>query len=435
MRQFCLCFAVALLLAACGGGGGGRSGVTYEPNQLTQALDNKVGVDGVLAVLVSGTPPSNPNPTAELTTDAPSQTIEAQVDTVVAVPVTVNFNANLETLFAKIPGASAYFQAPISSGGGKAATRPPVHRAASPFHFHMPKAAATAKNATTLSFEVSVPADLTPGGQLCFELSVRDVNQLVSNTDTVCLVIAAPATPTPTASPTPTVTATPTPTTSTSPTPTPTATPTPSPSPTPTPTPVADTAAACLPTVFTAGTSVQRTVRVTENGTTQDIADPYTVTQGTFNGNDVVRVEFPNFQEIDYQRVDTDNQQVVYFGDTRTENGVDITCTYDPPVQIPFGLSPGQSFPNSFTESCSDGFSSQPSEVWTYVGRERITVPAGTFDTCRFHFEAGPNDTEDIWLTVGNGGIDVKVVENRDGMQDTSELVSASINGQPVTGN
>src|SRR3546814_16789980 len=42
----------------------------------------------------------------------------------------------------------------------------------------------------------------------------------------------------------------------------------------------------------------------------------------------------------------------------------------------------------------------------TYVARESVTVPAGTFETCHFQEDvtvSGATATTDMWVTVGSG--------------------------------
>ena len=73
----------------------------------------------------------------------------------------------------------------------------------------------------------------------------------------------------------------------------------------------------------------------------------------------------------------------------------------------------------------------------TYVGQESVTVPAGTFNACKFTEDATATfdgqtstSTATTWMAVGSGQFLKSVSEG-----DTNELVSASINGEPVTGN
>ncbi len=62
-------------------------------------------------------------------------------------------------------------------------------------------------------------------------------------------------------------------------------------------------------------------------------------------------------------------------------------------------------------------------ETVTYLGRESITVPAGTFDTCKFDQDG----SETYWFNVGNGVL-IRGVASDGAM----ELISGTRNGQPI---
>jgi hypothetical protein len=63
-----------------------------------------------------------------------------------------------------------------------------------------------------------------------------------------------------------------------------------------------------------------------------------------------------------------------------------------------------------------------------YLGRETVTVPAGTFETCKFEEDNGALLD---WRGVGNG-LMIKKVENTPLGPQTFELKSGTVNGQPV---
>lgn len=72
----------------------------------------------------------------------------------------------------------------------------------------------------------------------------------------------------------------------------------------------------------------------------------------------------------------------------------------------------------------------------TYTGRETVTVPAGTFETCRFEFTVaikGERDTATDWVAVGSG-VSVKSVARDAGSaaETTLELTQGRINGGAI---
>lgn len=412
-RRILVMTAIGTGLIACGGGGGGDD-VGYDPVQTMLALEDKVGVDGVVASLEPGEPPA-PN-SQDVTTDAPDTDVTAIVGARASIPVTITAGTALDSLFAKIPGANTYFEVSLEAPDAKAALK--TRRSLSPLHARPSSNAVAAKGATVVNFQVDVPPVLEPGGRLCFELSARDINDQVSNPDLACLDIRA-ATPQPTATPTPT------------------------------PPVDDDTAAACLnPALFTVGANVQQTYRETDqtaNGTvTNSYDDSYTVPrETTFNGNAAVELAYAE-SGSEYLRAEPSNRRVLIFGFAFDGE----TVTYEPPFEIPLNLTPGQSQTQTITVGLSVDGVEAPVEVvstLTYVGRERITVPAGSFETCRFRESAsysGNYDGDDLgfaqdadfWFSVGSG------LTVRDEVRDQFgtylvELQSASINGQAVTGN
>lgn len=72
-----------------------------------------------------------------------------------------------------------------------------------------------------------------------------------------------------------------------------------------------------------------------------------------------------------------------------------------------------------------------------FAGMETVTVPAGTFKSCRFEETVQATTlgktTTDIsthWVAFGSG-LEVKTVAGT----STTELIAATINGSAVTGN
>ncbi|MFP5307589.1 MAG: PKD domain-containing protein, partial [Gammaproteobacteria bacterium] len=168
----------------CGGGGGGGGGKipTSDADGLTSAVAASVGNN--VAQKVTGDPPP---PTPEVP-DSPVTTARADAVSVspgasVTVPLDVTAASQLESLFAKIPGASSFFQVSNPAGAGKA----------------WAKRSATAKGTFVLEFRLKVPSNVD-FGRFCIQFSVEDVDTRVSNVDEVCIdVVQSSPSPTPSA--------------------------------------------------------------------------------------------------------------------------------------------------------------------------------------------------------------------------------------------
>jgi len=225
MKRAIVGTVVALLVSACGGGGGSPASTPApeqtvslgDPDEVTAALTDKITIDGELATVVAGLPPSAqanaPGAEPPVTTVAPNSGTVAPGSSV-EIPVTVSASQTLRAVFAKIPGAQAFFR--VDLGNGKAAAR-------------------SGKSEQIVNADIDVP-DNFGSGTLCVEFSAQDVADAVSEPAVTCVEIRAGAAPTagPPATPTPAPTQSPTPT------PVPTVAPMPMPTPTPEPTPFAN---------------------------------------------------------------------------------------------------------------------------------------------------------------------------------------------------
>lgn len=445
--------AAALLIAACGGGGGGDNGQT--PDQVMGNLTDKINVPGATVTQPTGTPPSaadNPQGSEE---SAP--VVEPDADEIngtpgqkVTIPVSVTTTTDLANLFAKVPGASSYFDAAF--GGGAKAMKDLRFKS-----LFKPTGLRRGKGLFTIAFEVDLPANF-PAGRFCFEFSARDVEQLTSGVETVCIVVGSAPTPTPTPTATPTVAPTPTPTAAPTPTPTaaPTPTPTAAPTPTPTPNPTTGSATDCLNTdLFAVGNRLNLTQQGSFDGEVYTInQELMPMRQTTFNGNNAIEVagelseesngEVFTFESFN-QYVRVDGTTLLFFGVTfeETVDGTTVTgeTTFEPPFENRYGLNPGQSYSQTNTITTTSTFNGQPftstfsetSQI-TYSGQESVTVPLGTFNACRFqenYSSEGTSGSITNWLAVGSG------IPLRSVYDDGEEVVTtaASINGTPVTGN
>lgn len=146
-----------------------------------------------------------------------------------------------------------------------------------------------------------------------------------------------------------------------------------------------------------------------------------------------------------YIAVDTGAKSSQLFGtvtDVTTPAATTLTTKIEPAQVVKWNLDPGESHSQTFTITTSAtvttaGMSFPVPDTTTnttqkrlYVGRDSITVPAGTFETCHFQEDStvsGNTSSTDVWFSVGSG-VQIKAVA--DG--DVTELLSASIDGSPI---
>ncbi|GAB3322739.1 hypothetical protein [Haliea atlantica] len=102
-----------------------------------------------------------------------------------------------------------------------------------------------------------------------------------------------------------------------------------------------------------------------------------------------------------------------------------------------FDLSAGQSYSQNYTTEVTtraNGFNNTTNNATatktTFIGVESVTVPAGSYQACKFQVEttdSGGNTLRNEWFGVGNGML-LKSTESG----DTNVLISASINGGAI---
>lgn len=164
------------------------------------------------------------------------------------------------------------------------------------------------------------------------------------------------------------------------------------------------------------------------------------------NGSIVYSNPANNFaiESRSYFKVDPANFRNFQYGSISAPAGQaptpDSTHINDPFVEIRFDLDLGQSHTTRSTSGSPAGPRSSVELTRTYLGRETVTVPAGSFETCKFMIVTtgkppagspipGSTVTSFTWYDVGSG-LTVKT-EFPDGASKT-ELVSGSINGTPI---
>jgi hypothetical protein len=178
-------FGTALALGACGGGGGGSNDPVPadDPNALMRAIQDKVASGAAVVQVVQGNPPAPSGADAPKTTSGIPSSTAVPGDTV-ALPLRIDGAPDLTNLFAKITGSTnQYFNVQIGAGsGGKMALTPSVKLGKNEFSFVA---------LTTLDFRVDLPdnLDLSRGGDVCFDLSVRESDGSVSDVAKPCVAI------------------------------------------------------------------------------------------------------------------------------------------------------------------------------------------------------------------------------------------------------
>jgi len=124
-----------------------------------------------------------------------------------------------------------------------------------------------------------------------------------------------------------------------------------------------------------------------------------------------------------------------------TESVTSIETVYNPPIEnIEFTLALGGSLTKtatSTTTTLSGSFIPPPTTVTTsqtylFEAKETISVPAGTYSTCRYKVgTAGANDDGTLWLIVGKGIMAKSEAMTPQGVQ-TVRLKSGTYNGAPL---
>ena len=146
---------------------------------------------------------------------------------------------------------------------------------------------------------------------------------------------------------------------------------------------------------------------------------------------------------------DSVTQQGTWFAGGRQDLTIETRTVYPSGwVQHDYALGPGQSVtqPRSGTVStriqAASGGAPQvttttisENEVTTFVGRETITVRAGTYDTCKFtsNLVDTPNEVKTEWMIHGTGSFAVKSETTVQGLlQQTVEATSVKLIGRPL---
>ncbi|GAA0851608.1 hypothetical protein GCM10009113_36090 [Marinobacter szutsaonensis] len=121
------------------------------------------------------------------------------------------------------------------------------------------------------------------------------------------------------------------------------------------------------------------------------------------------------------------------------ETGTAYANWYDPTYNLPYGLAVGETYTQSVsfyisTDGGPDILLSEINSTIEYLGTETITVPAGTFEACKYYqtistSEAVGPSTSAIYFRVGDGLSLRSSAVTESGEIPETELVSISING------
>ncbi len=214
-------------------------------------------------------------------------------------------------------------------------------------------------------------------------------------------------------------------------------------------------ATACFnPSLHTIGTKVDQVFTSTDSSsgvTIQTTSNSEFIKNTTYNGNDAVEAKAivtadasddtfdSQSTTFTYSKLGNNNNSMFVYGTVTEASSFGFTfttsTTIDPYREDRYNLNVGDSYTQTYTvntESSAPGATIPPSQITsktTYLGRENVTVPAGTFNACKFKIESQDSSTM-TWTAPGNG-ISLKTVSGN----TETVLNSASINGTPISGN
>ncbi len=143
-----------------------------------------------------------------------------------------------------------------------------------------------------------------------------------------------------------------------------------------------------------------------------------------------------------------DGTDFLFYGSRQSVNAAGSTITttnvISPPVRDrQYSLGVGESF--TVTQNTTTSISGAPVAVpdqvtaitytMTYDGQESITVPAGTFNACKFR-RTDSAGTTTSWIAKSSGTPVRSLSADGDGVQAVLELLPSSrVNGAPVPSN
>ena len=211
-------------------------------------------------------------------------------------------------------------------------------------------------------------------------------------------------------------------------------------------------ASACLnPAAYTSPSNVHLDYGVSGAFTGSSVSDTVSALNVIFEGQ--TATEFRSTQTTSYTGQPTilsssssyaklENLDVVTYGSTSditTPLTGTVKSVFSPPSRDKrYSLGVGESATQTYNITSTSTFTGLPTitqttlqtETVKYLGHETVTVPAGTFDTCKF--EQG-NGSSTVWIAAGSAaGVAAKSSSTSQGTTVILELRSGTINGTAI---
>lgn len=466
---------------------------TTRPDLVSEVLDKVTISDADAQEIKAQNLPSSSSSSAAPVVSLSQSQRDIEAGSRVSVPFTVDSDFLISALFAKVVGSpdlftvnfsstkvetvfSFAFDLPESVGRGTfcvdfAATdiNGLSGQTAEPFCFNVVDDASANPTPAATSAPTSTPAP-----------TVAPTQTPTATPTPIPAPSADPATtPEPSQSPTAPPTSEPSPSPTAMPSPSPSETPGGTPTPAPTQEPGPGPASACFnEALFAEGTQYTLTYNTstTANEGQVDFTDNRTVGAVTmFDGRSAHPAEGTTTSTVSgagqadgtsvsdttvYDQFDASVPEVNAIGlvsTTESNNSgftttTTVTSTITPGNLRRFDLSPGESYTNNYTtvtettvgspllpgqttESTTDVMSTV-----TYLGRNEVSVPAGTFAVCQFQEEltsqtddgATSSSTNTVNLAVGSGILVLQTSESDSGDTSTTQLTGGSLNGNDL---
>ena len=159
-----------------------------------------------------------------------------------------------------------------------------------------------------------------------------------------------------------------------------------------------------------------------------------------YKGQEAIRVYDKTNNYNEYISVDSSNKSHTLLGVIDGDPGPNLEKYYSPGLKTKFDLNAGESYEQTYTMIEHDPLNPGDTvydSVVKFVGIETITVPAGTYKTCKFEDKSTVTSSDGVteadntttWYAVEHG----IVVKNKvDDVDDDLVLVEASINGVKI---
>lgn len=192
--------------------------------------------------------------------------------------------------------------------------------------------------------------------------------------------------------------------------------------------PVSD-ASICFPSYMQPGKTITTTTNtsILENGNTSTftVTTQNAYSNGIFYGQNALQETSEDGSGTSqFYAIDTANKTVTNLGSTY--------CVVIGSATRSYLLTPGQSTELNYQWGCNGQVSDNIQTTYTFIGFEKISVPAGTFDSCKFEVletQSGNTKSYTIHLRQGDG-VQLMYESSISGANESysTELVSMEIN-------